>query len=231
MNPVHEATTCAVAACAEIIGSKWTALLVHDMSEGPRRFSELEHSCLGISPRTLAERLRALEQEGILVRRSYPERPPRVRRDLEGHGVVATDRENGGNRRLFPSYHTGKYVRMRTPSSKTQSVPLATVITATLKLWRKHHLSYDQTRYVAKEVRRALAIARPSTRPRGIVRLSRADEARLIAQAYRMPGVRGLLIKTLFQTGARVSEFVHLQVADVYFDEQMLLITHAKGGK
>jgi len=120
---------------------------------------------------------------------------------------------------------------MRTPSSKTQSVPLATVITATLKLWRKHHLSYDQTRYVAKEVRRALAIARPSTRPRGIVRLSRADEACLIAQAYRMPGVRGLLIKTLFQTGARVSEFVHLQVADVYFDEQMLLITHAKGGK
>ena len=75
---------------------------------------------------------------------------------------------------------------MRTPSSKTQSVPLDTVITATLKLWRKHHLSYDQTRYVAKEVRRALAIARPSTRPRGIVRLSRADEARLIAQAYRV---------------------------------------------
>ena len=53
----------------------------------------------------------------------------------------------------------------------------------------------------------------------------------MIGQAYRMPGVRGLLIKTLFQTGARVSEFVHLQVPDVYFDEQMLLITQAKGGK
>ena len=37
--------------------------------------------------------------------------------------------------------------------------------------------------------------------------------------------------RQLFQTGARVSEFVHLQVPDVYFDEQMLLITHAKGGK
>jgi integrase/recombinase XerD len=73
--------------------------------------------------------------------------------------------------------------------------------------------------------------ARPSTRPRVIVRLARAEEERLIAQAYRMPGVRGLLIKTLFQTGARVSEFVHLQVSDVYFDEQMLLIRHAKGGK
>ena len=44
MNPVHESSSCAVAACAAIIGAKWTALLVHDLSEGPRRFSELEHS-------------------------------------------------------------------------------------------------------------------------------------------------------------------------------------------
>ena len=54
---------------------------------------------------------------------------------------------------------------MRTPSAKTKSDdPPDTVITDTLKLWRRHHLTYDQTRYVAKEVRRALAIARPSTR-------------------------------------------------------------------
>jgi DNA-binding HxlR family transcriptional regulator len=86
MNPVHEATSCAVAACAEIVGAKWTALLVHDLSEGPRRFSELEHSCCGISPRTLSERLRALEHEGILVRRSYPESPPRVEYELTEKG-------------------------------------------------------------------------------------------------------------------------------------------------
>jgi DNA-binding HxlR family transcriptional regulator len=59
---------------------------VHDLSEGPRRFSELEHSCAGISPRTLSERLRALEQEGILVRRSYPESPPRVEYELTEKG-------------------------------------------------------------------------------------------------------------------------------------------------
>jgi len=86
MNPVHEATTCAVAASAEIIGAKWTALLVHDLSEGPRRFSELEHSCSGISPRTLAERLRVLEQEGIVERHSYAESPPRVEYELTGKG-------------------------------------------------------------------------------------------------------------------------------------------------
>jgi DNA-binding HxlR family transcriptional regulator len=88
MNPVHETASCAVAACAEIIGAKWTALLVHDLSEGPRRFSELEHSCLGISPRTLSERLRALEDERIVERRSYPESPPRVEYELTEKGVA-----------------------------------------------------------------------------------------------------------------------------------------------
>jgi DNA-binding HxlR family transcriptional regulator len=86
MNAVHDPTNCAVAACAEIIGAKWTALLVHDLSEGPRRFSELERSCHGISPRTLAERLRALETEGIVERHSYAEAPPRVEYRLTDKG-------------------------------------------------------------------------------------------------------------------------------------------------
>ena len=85
MNPVHDAT-CSVAACAEIIGAKWTALLVHDLSEGARRFSELEHSCRGISPRTLSERLRWLESEGLVVRHSFPESPPRVEYELTAKG-------------------------------------------------------------------------------------------------------------------------------------------------
>ena len=86
MNPVHEVSSCSVAACAEIVGAKWTAILVHDLSEGARRFSELEHSCKGISPRTLSERLRALEQEEIVVRRSYAESPPRVEYELTEKG-------------------------------------------------------------------------------------------------------------------------------------------------
>jgi len=85
MNPIHDAT-CGVAACAEIIGSKWTALIVHDLSEGPRRFTELERACPGISPRTLAERLRTLEGEEILVRRSYPASPPHVEYQLTEKG-------------------------------------------------------------------------------------------------------------------------------------------------
>lgn len=86
MLPVHAAGQCSVAASSEIVGSKWTVLIVHDLSEGPRRFTELEHACAGISPRTLAERLRWLEGEGMILRRSYAESPPRVEYELTSKG-------------------------------------------------------------------------------------------------------------------------------------------------
>jgi DNA-binding HxlR family transcriptional regulator len=85
MNEQH-GTTCAVAATAEIIATKWTPLIVHDISEGPRRFMQLEHACPGISPRTLSERLDMLERQGLLMRRSYPESPPRVEYELTDKG-------------------------------------------------------------------------------------------------------------------------------------------------
>jgi DNA-binding HxlR family transcriptional regulator len=109
MQPIHQSRTCAVAACAEIIGSKWTALLVHDLSEGPRRFSQLEHSCSGISPRTLAERLRTLEQEGIVLRRSYAESPPRVEYELTDKGEallpIIDEMRRFGHEHLVPHEH------------------------------------------------------------------------------------------------------------------------------
>lgn len=121
---------------------------------------------------------------------------------------------------------------MRTLSIKTKLAPsLKPLITATAKLWRKYHLTYDQARYVGKEVRRALDVTRVKVRKRVIQRLSREEEQRLIQSAYRDKGERGLLMKTLFQTGARASEFVHLKVEDFFFDEAMILITKGKGGK
>jgi hypothetical protein len=67
------------------------------------------------------------------------------------------------------------------------------------KLWRQYHLTYDQPHYVAKEVRRALAIERPKTRTGVVAQLSREEERQLMACAYRVQGTRGLLIKTLVQ--------------------------------
>ncbi len=117
------------------------------------------------------------------------------------------------------------------PRATKQPDSLKELIAATVKLWRKSHLTYDQARYVSKEARKRLGIARVKTRKQIVDRLSRDDEQKLIRQAYKDHGEHGLLIKTLFQSGARVSEFVGLRVDDLFFDEQMLLIEKGKGGK
>jgi DNA-binding HxlR family transcriptional regulator len=71
-------STCPVCRTAEVVCGKWTLLIVRDLAEGSARFCELERSLEGISPRTLSLRLRALEEEGIVARHTYPEVPPRV---------------------------------------------------------------------------------------------------------------------------------------------------------
>ena len=88
MLQVHKSETCAVSGTAEIIGALWTVLLVHGLSERPRRFTQIEHSFAGISPRTLAERLRWLDAEEIVTRRSFAESPPRVEYELTEKGAA-----------------------------------------------------------------------------------------------------------------------------------------------
>jgi DNA-binding HxlR family transcriptional regulator len=78
--------TCPVCNTAEIISGKWTLLVIRDLAAGCSRFCELERSLAGISPRTLSLRLRALEAEGIVERRTYPEVPPRVEYTLTPKG-------------------------------------------------------------------------------------------------------------------------------------------------
>jgi DNA-binding HxlR family transcriptional regulator len=77
---------CPVCRTAEIVCSKWTMLVIRDLAVGRSRFCELERSLEGISPRTLSLRLRALEEEGIVERRTYPEVPPRVEYALTEKG-------------------------------------------------------------------------------------------------------------------------------------------------
>ena len=77
---------CPVCRTAEIISGKWTLLVIRDLADGSKRFCELERSLEGISPRTLSLRLRALEEEGIVVRQTYPEVPPRVEYGLTEKG-------------------------------------------------------------------------------------------------------------------------------------------------
>src|ERR687894_1564714 len=78
--------SCPVCATADIICGKWTMLVIRDLAESKARFCELERSLEGISPRTLSLRLRALEEEGIVARETFPEVPPRVEYTLTAKG-------------------------------------------------------------------------------------------------------------------------------------------------
>ena len=81
-----DSDTCPVCRTAEIVCGKWTLLVIRDLAEGRSRFCELERSLQGISPRTLSLRLRALEEEGIVQRQTFPEVPPRVEYVLTAKG-------------------------------------------------------------------------------------------------------------------------------------------------
>jgi DNA-binding HxlR family transcriptional regulator len=70
---------CPVARALDIIGERWTILILRDLfREGPRKFADFEHSLTGISATTLSARLKKLEEHEILARRFYAEHPPRA---------------------------------------------------------------------------------------------------------------------------------------------------------
>jgi DNA-binding HxlR family transcriptional regulator len=65
---------CAVARALEVIGEKWSLLVVRDLLRGPQRFSDLQRYLGGITPKRLTARLRDLEAAGLVVRISAPGR-------------------------------------------------------------------------------------------------------------------------------------------------------------
>ena len=70
---------CPVARTLDIIGERWTILILRDLLlDGPRRFQDFEQSLAGISPNTLSARLKRLEESGIVERHFYEQHPPRA---------------------------------------------------------------------------------------------------------------------------------------------------------
>ena len=79
MPKQDSATECPVALTLSVIGSSWTCLILRDiLLHGARRFQDLQDSLNGIAPTTLSDRLRTLEQNGIVERRFYSMSPPRA---------------------------------------------------------------------------------------------------------------------------------------------------------
>lgn len=72
-----------------VIGDKWSILIVGTVGNfGTLRFQELKHKLGGISPKTLAEKLRRLDRAGLLRRQSFDEVPPRVEYSLSPNGLA-----------------------------------------------------------------------------------------------------------------------------------------------
>src|SRR3954451_17841407 len=78
--------SCPVSRALDVIEGKWTILVVRDLLGGTKRFGELRRSLVGISPKTLTDRLRSLEDNGLVERQIFAELPPRVEYTLTSAG-------------------------------------------------------------------------------------------------------------------------------------------------
>jgi DNA-binding HxlR family transcriptional regulator len=77
---------CPLTACLKLVGGAWTPNIVWYLKEQPRRFTELKADLAGVSAKTLTERLRRLERDGVVYRKVIPSSPPTVEYGLSTLG-------------------------------------------------------------------------------------------------------------------------------------------------
>ena len=77
---------CPVARALDLVGERWTLLIVRDLLHGPARFQDLRTQLPGIPPKLLSDRLRVLEEQGVIARQVYSEHPPRASYALTERG-------------------------------------------------------------------------------------------------------------------------------------------------
>lgn len=75
---VKELPACPVETTLTLIGDKWKVLILRDLLTGTKRFGELKKSVGNVSQKVLTAQLRAMEQNGLLIRTVYAQVPPRV---------------------------------------------------------------------------------------------------------------------------------------------------------
>jgi DNA-binding HxlR family transcriptional regulator len=101
MARTYDIRDCPVARTLDLIGERWTILLLRDLLlDGPRRFQDFQASLPGVAPNVLSTRLKSLEENGLVRRELYNERPPRLQYVLTDLGrslgpVVKAMREWG----------------------------------------------------------------------------------------------------------------------------------------
>jgi DNA-binding HxlR family transcriptional regulator len=80
-------STCSMAKTADLIGDSCTLLIIRDLFESAKYFGDFEASLPGISTRTLANKLKALEKSGVIARKALGGKPPRVEYSLTKKGI------------------------------------------------------------------------------------------------------------------------------------------------
>src|SRR5262245_47592615 len=84
--PKRYGQACPVAKSLEVVGDRWTLLLVRDLLRRARRFQDFQQSLTGIPPNILSDRLKLMEEHGLVTRQFYSEHPPRAEYALTDKG-------------------------------------------------------------------------------------------------------------------------------------------------
>jgi len=82
----HDAEECPITATIDVIGGKWKPPIIWLLMDGPMRFGELSKTMPNMALKVLSKQLKELEADGIIVRKAYPEVPPRVEYSLSEKG-------------------------------------------------------------------------------------------------------------------------------------------------
>ena len=105
--PKHYDQACPVAKALELVGDRWTLLIVRDLlNEETRRFQDFQQSLKGIAPAILSDRLKLMEEHGLVTRRFYSDHPPRAEYILTDKGkelgLVVGALATWGSQHVYP---------------------------------------------------------------------------------------------------------------------------------
>jgi DNA-binding HxlR family transcriptional regulator len=86
----NESQSCTITTTLRVLGGKWKIIVLWHLIDKTRRFSEIMHLVSGVSHKMLAQQLRELEADGLILRKVYAEVPPRVEYSLTEYGRTLT---------------------------------------------------------------------------------------------------------------------------------------------
>jgi len=122
--------------------------------------------------------------------------------------------------------------KVNTTNQDTANNKFQPIIKLIARELRKNHIGYNESKYIFKQARQIAELKPPKNRKKGtITRLSKDELENFLIESYKQSAITGLMMQTLYETAARVSEFVNLQPDDIYPTDQVIVIRSGKGNK